>query len=87
MQVKMVADTTYRKEIKLTVTEDVLDYIAKEGYDPKFGARPLKRVIQSKILTPVASMMINEGMLRGGDVSVSMKKGELSFDVKKKGKS
>jgi ATP-dependent Clp protease ATP-binding subunit ClpC len=87
MQVKMVQTRLLGKEIKLSVTEDVLDYIAKEGYDPKFGARPLKRVIQSKILTPVASMMINEGMLRGGNVSVSMKKGELSFDVKKKGKS
>lgn len=86
MQVAMVQKRLLGKEIKLEVTEDVLDYIAKEGYDPKFGARPLKRVIQSKILTPVASMMIQEGMLRGGNVSVSMKKGELSFDVKKKGR-
>ncbi len=86
MQVAMVQKRLFGKEIKLTVSDDVLDYIAKEGYDPKFGARPLKRVIQSKILTPVASMMINEGMLRGGNVSVSMKKGELSFDVKKKGR-
>jgi ATP-dependent Clp protease ATP-binding subunit ClpA len=84
MQVAMVQKRLFGKDIKLAVTEDVLDYIAKEGYDPKFGARPLKRVIQSKILTPVASMMISEGMLRGGSVAVSMKKGELSFDVKKK---
>ena len=84
MQVAMVQKRLFGKDIKLAVTEDVLDYIAKEGYEPKFGARPLKRVIQSKILTPVASMMINEGMLRGGSVAVSMKKGELSFDVKKK---
>ncbi len=84
MQVAMVQKRLFGKDISLSVTEDVLDYIAKEGYDPKFGARPLKRVIQSKILTPVASMMINEGMLRGGSVAVSMKKGELSFDVKKK---
>jgi ATP-dependent Clp protease ATP-binding subunit ClpB len=87
MQVKIVQTRLMGKEIKLSVTDDVLDYLAKEGYDPKFGARPLKRVIQSKILTPVASMMISEGMLRGGSVSVSMKKGELSFDVKRKGKS
>jgi ATP-dependent Clp protease ATP-binding subunit ClpB len=87
MQVKFVQQRLLGKEIKLVVTDEVLDYIAKEGYDPKFGARPLKRVIQSKILTPVASMMINEGMLRGGNVAVSMKKGELSFDVKKKGKT
>jgi ATP-dependent Clp protease ATP-binding subunit ClpB len=87
MQIKLVQDRLLQKDIKLSVTDEVLDYIAREGYDPKFGARPLKRVIQSKILTPVASMMINEGMLRGGNVAVSMKKGELSFDVKRKGKS
>jgi ATP-dependent Clp protease ATP-binding subunit ClpC len=87
MQVKMVEARLLQKEIKLSVTDEVLDYIAKEGYDPKFGARPLKRVIQSKILTPVASMMVGEGMLQGGTVSVSMKKGELNFDIKKRGKN
>lgn len=86
MQIKMVQDRLFQKEIVLTVTDEVMDYIAKEGYDPKFGARPLKRVIQSKILTPVASMMVGEGMLRGGTVAVSIKKDGLSFDVKKRGK-
>ena len=41
-------------------------------------------VIQSKILTPVANLMIGEGMLQRGNVAVSLKKGELIFDVKKK---
>lgn len=86
MQVQLVEERLAQKEITLTVSEDVLDYIAKEGFDPKFGARPLKRVIQSKILTPVASMMIEEGMLQGGDVAVCMRKGEVAFDVKKKPK-
>lgn len=86
MQVNHVKERLLTKEIVLTVTKDVLEYIAEEGYDPRFGARPLKRVIQSKILTPVASMMVGEGMLQGGSVSVSMQKGELAFDVKKKGK-
>ncbi|HEU4677274.1 MAG TPA: AAA family ATPase [Candidatus Paceibacterota bacterium] len=84
IQVRQVIDRLAQKEIKLTVTPEVLDYLAKEGYDPRFGARPLKRVIQSKILTPVASVMVGEGMLQGGTVAVSMKKGELHFDVRKK---
>jgi ATP-dependent Clp protease ATP-binding subunit ClpB len=85
MQVTEVQARLLLKEITLTLSKDVYDYIAKEGYDPRFGARPLKRVIQSKILTPVASQMVEEGMLQGGTVKVSMKKGELVFDVKKKG--
>ncbi len=87
IQIKMVEERLKAKEIELTVTPEVIDYIAKEGYDPKFGARPLKRVIQSKILTPVATMMVGEGMLQGGTVSVSLRKNELHFDVKKKGKT
>jgi ATP-dependent Clp protease ATP-binding subunit ClpB len=85
MQVEEVKKRLANKDIVLSVTTDVFEYLAKEGYDPKFGARPLKRVIQSKILTPVASMMVGEGMLRGGTVKVSMKKGVLAFDVSKRG--
>jgi len=87
MQVEEVMDRLMTKDIVLSVTKDVYDYLAKEGYDPKFGARPLKRVIQSKILTPVASMMVGKGMLKGGTVKVSMKKDELAFEVNKKGEA
>jgi ATP-dependent Clp protease ATP-binding subunit ClpB len=85
MQVEEVRKRLASKDIVLTVTNEVYDYLSKEGYDPKFGARPLKRIIQSKILTPVASMMVGQGMLRGGTVHVFMKKDQLSFDVTKKG--
>jgi ATP-dependent Clp protease ATP-binding subunit ClpA len=85
MQVEEVKKRLIAKDIDLSVTDEVYDYLAKEGYDPKFGARPLKRIIQSKILTPVASMMVGEGMLRGGTVKVSLKKDQLSFDVTKLG--
>lgn len=86
MQVDNVSKRLKAKDIELEVTPEVLEYLAREGYDPKFGARPLKRVIQSKILTPVANMMVNQGMLRGGSVKVSMKGSELHFDTKKKGR-
>lgn len=84
MQVEEVEKRLAGKDIVLSVTSEVYDYLAKEGYDPKFGARPLKRIIQSKILTPVASMMVGQGMLKGGTVKVSMKKEQLSFDITKK---
>jgi ATP-dependent Clp protease ATP-binding subunit ClpB len=85
IQIADVSKRLEKKEIALSVTDEVLEYLAKEGYDPKFGARPLKRVIQSKILTPVANMMVGEGMLQRGIVKVSMKKDELFFDVKRQG--
>ncbi len=47
------------------------------------GARPLKRLIQSKILTPIAGLMISKGLSKGGTISVDMKGGEFNFSVKK----
>jgi len=84
LQIAEVQERLAKKEIALTITKEVYDHLAEVGYDPKFGARPLKRVIQSKILTPIASLMVGEGVLRGGTVKVSMKKEELSFEVKKR---
>ncbi len=86
IQVKVVVDRLLQKEITLEVAPEVLSYLAKEGYNPQYGARPLKRLIQTKILTPVASHMIGSGLLKGGVVSVSMKGSEFVFDVKKKTK-
>ena len=85
MQVEEVQKRLALKDITLKVGKEVYTYLAEKGYDPRFGARPLKRVIQSKILTPVASLMVKKGMLHGGTVKVTVKKGELYFDIKKKG--
>ncbi len=84
MQIELISKRLKEKDIELSLAEEVYDYLSQKGYDPKYGARPLKRLIQSKILTPVASMMISEGMLKGGRVSVGMKGEEFRFDVKKK---
>ena len=87
IQLAEVTERLAKKDIALSVSKAVAEYLAREGYDPKMGARPLKRVIQSQILTPVANMMVGEGMLQGGTVKVDLKKDshELSFDIKKKG--
>ena len=80
---ELVKERLAAKEITLEVSPQVLAYLAKEGYNPQYGARPLKRLIQNKILTPVASMIISKGIMKGGVVSVSMKDNQFIFDVKK----
>jgi ATP-dependent Clp protease ATP-binding subunit ClpB len=84
LQVEIVRARLKTKDINLEVSGDVLTYLAKEGYNPQFGARPLKRLIQNKILTPIASMMISKGVTKDGYVYVTMKGDEFVFDVKKK---
>ena len=90
MQIKIVSERLTEKQITLSFTDAALDHLAKEGYSPQYGARPLKRLIQTKILTPVANMMVARGVLEGGSVAVDFKsdagidgKGEFTFDVRK----
>jgi ATP-dependent Clp protease ATP-binding subunit ClpB len=66
------------------ISESVVKYLVKEGYNPQYGARPLKRLIQNKILNPVASLMISRGVMAGGTINVDFKKGEFAFEVKGK---
>lgn len=87
IQIDIVKKRLEDKEIKLSVTEPVLELLAKEGYNPQYGARPLKRLIQEKILNPVASMMISNKVLSGGSVEVDLKGKELSFNIKKSRRS
>ena len=91
IQVKEVVERLNAKDITLTLTPAVYEYLSKEGYNPRYGARPLRRLIQDKILTKVASLMVSRGVLSGGSVVVDYKTGkdgtsDFVFEVKKKGK-
>ncbi|MBI2673692.1 MAG: AAA family ATPase [Candidatus Zambryskibacteria bacterium] len=83
IQIDIIKKRLKDKEIDLSTTESVSELLAKEGYDPQYGARPLKRLIQDKILNPVASMMISNKVLSGGMVLVNVKDGQFTFDVKR----
>ncbi len=83
IQVEVIQNRLKEKDIELVVSDSVLDLLAKEGYNPQYGARPLKRMIQDKILNPVASMMISNKVFSGGTVMVDLVKGEFNFEVSK----
>jgi ATP-dependent Clp protease ATP-binding subunit ClpA len=84
MQLEIVRERLEEKEIDLYVSQPVVSYLAKEGFNPQYGARPLKRLIQNKIMTPIANEIITQGIKRGGSVSVGLKQnGEFSYQVKK----
>ena len=82
-QVKEVVARLLGKSISLTLSPEVKAWLADKGYNPQYGARPLKRVIQDKILTPIASLMVGQGIMEGGSVNVVLKNGEPSFEVRK----
>ena len=74
------------KQIDLVVTPSVYEYLAKEGYNPQYGARPLRRLIQTKILTPVANHLIAQDVSKGGRITVDYRNDKFTFDIKKRSK-
>ncbi len=80
LQIKQVENLLMQRELKLEVSPDALDELAKEGFDPVYGARPLKRLIQKKIQDRLALMLLN-GEIRAGDTIrlETDKSGDLVF--------
>ncbi|MCC7201924.1 MAG: ATP-dependent chaperone ClpB [Nitrospirae bacterium] len=67
------------KQIQLKLTDAAKSSLAVEGYDPVFGARPLKRVIQRKLQNPLAMMILDGTIREGQTVTVDVKDGEIIF--------
>jgi ATP-dependent Clp protease ATP-binding subunit ClpB len=63
--------------IKLEITDKARAFIAEAGYDPVYGARPLKRYIQQHVETPLAREIIGGKVCDGAQVKVDVKGGEL----------
>ena len=68
------------KQIDLAVTDAAIDEIAERGYDPTYGARPLKRVIQQQIQNPLAVELLKREFAEGSRVKVDCVDGEFAFE-------
>ncbi|MDQ5883578.1 MAG: ATP-dependent Clp protease ATP-binding subunit ClpB [Patescibacteria group bacterium] len=86
IRIEKVGQRLLEKGILLSVSDKALIYLGREGYDPKYGARPLNRLIQTKILNPVAGKIIGEGVGAGDKVVVDEKAGELTVVIMKNSK-
>ena len=80
LQLQRLARRLEGKEIKLAVTDKAKAYLAEKGFDPAYGARPLKRVIQNTILNPLSMLMITGQIKAGGaTVKADLVKGEVAL--------
>jgi len=70
LQLKRLEETLAAREITLLVTDEAKDWLAKLGYDPTYGARPLKRVIQKHIVNPLSGKILQGEFGAGDTVSV-----------------
>ena len=80
IQIKNFESRLARRELKLSVDDVVKDWLGEVGWDPVYGARPLKRAIQQYIENPLAQRLLRGDFAPGETVKISRAAGELRFD-------
>jgi len=81
LQLKALSKLLAQRDLKLELSEQAVTALADEGFDPVYGARPLKRLIQKKIQDRLALMLLN-GQVRPGDtvhLDLDRKTNDLTF--------
>ena len=69
------------RNVTIETTDEAADWLAKNGFDELYGARPLGRVIQEHIKKPLADEILFGRLVRGGHVKVVLRDGKLGFDI------
>jgi ATP-dependent Clp protease ATP-binding subunit ClpA len=80
---KFINDLTKQlvaKKAEIAVTDAARDWLAEKGYDAKFGARPLARLIQTEIKDALSEELLFGRLKKGGSVTVDLKEGQLEFE-------
>ncbi len=83
IQVKELQNRLAERRITLRVTDKAREYLAQEGYDPAYGARPLKRTLQRKVQDPLALMLLEGKFGEGDTVSVDLDMSGEGLVIKK----
>ncbi len=85
-QLKHLVERLKEKDIHLSFSKKMTRFLLEEGYDPQFGARPLKRAIQKEILNPLAMEIVSEKVKSGEHIFVDFDPKTKKLLLKKKGK-
>jgi ATP-dependent Clp protease ATP-binding subunit ClpB len=79
LQLGNVGKTLGKSDIRLRVTKKAIQFIATQGFDPQFGARPIKRVIQRNLLNELSKMILEGNVNKEKEIVVDEKDGKLVF--------
>jgi ATP-dependent Clp protease ATP-binding subunit ClpB len=79
IQLRRLTNRLEKQKITLELSEDAKAFIAREGYDPAYGARPLKRAIQRQILDPLSIDLLEGKFREGQTIRVDQRNGSLEF--------
>lgn len=81
IQLENVSKRLEENNISLQITEALVNYVAKEGFDPAFGARPLKRIIESRIVDEIAMQILEEKIKPGDTIEPHVKGGVVNLKI------
>ena len=80
LEIQKLTERLKEREITLTVAQGTVERLAQRGYEPSYGARPLRRLIQREIENPLATLLL-KGVPRGATIAVSEKRGDTAVSV------
>jgi ATP-dependent Clp protease ATP-binding subunit ClpB len=79
MQLEEIRNRLKEVDVDLSWTEDAADWLAQLGYDPQFGARPLKRVLQKRILDELSKRILSGELSKEGNIALGYNGQDLTF--------
>ena len=79
LQLTQLRDLLKSKDMELQITNDALDYLGEEGFDPQYGARPLKRVIQKEIINELSKKILSGEIHKHGGIKIDAFENGLVF--------
>ncbi|MBI3685541.1 ATP-dependent chaperone ClpB [Candidatus Azambacteria bacterium] len=82
IQLLRVAENLTQRQMKLKVSKKAKELLARKGYDPRFGARPLKRIIEQLVLDPVSEKILKGEASDGSTVAIDAKDDTIEIEVK-----
>ena len=81
IMIEGVAKNLKERDVEITVSDEAKDYLAKKGYDPEYGARPLRRTIQQSIEDSLSELILDGKLKLGQKVNIGFRDENLTFDV------
>jgi ATP-dependent Clp protease ATP-binding subunit ClpB len=83
IQIENLTRTLHRNDIKIEFTDRAIDYLAEQGYEPEFGARPLKRVLQREVINELSKFILAGKVHRDEIIIVDANHGRIEFSNRK----
>ncbi len=79
IQIESLMRRLAEKDYELDISDEALSFIARAGFDPVYGARPLKRALQQEVENPLAQKILSGSLVPGKPIIVENEEGELIF--------